>query len=386
MISQTRFAARVPVALPPVAATLAVALIAHIAMWPMVGSDIGGFLMPWFDHIRQTGVIRAFATPFGNYMPLYLYLMAAVSPLATVMPVVTVLKLLSVAGTAMLAGALWRLLRALRMRDAARGAALVFALPTTLINAPLLAQCDALWAAASVMAVAMAVERRHRALLAWFGLAVAIKLQAAFLGPFVVAMLINRRVPPYLWVIAPLTGFATLLPAWAAGWPIADLLTIYARQSGTFDALSLCAPNIWAVVQVFSSDIALGGLAMAAAIGASAAYMAWFSSRSVPPRLLPGVALLAPLVVAGLLPRMHERFFFLADILALAYALVARDRAGWAVAALVQLGSTLALLGYLNDIGSPALVGAVAMMAATIRVARPLLVPVANDVLLPRPA
>ncbi len=372
--------------LPPVGLTLAAALVAHVLLWPFQGNDVGQFLIPWFDHIRSSGIPAAFATPFSNYMPAYLYLMAAFSPLATVLPVVTVIKLLSVAGTAMLAGASWRLLRALGVRDAPRGAAIVFILPTTLINAPMLAQCDAIWTAACIMAVAMTIERRHRAMLAWFGLAVAIKLQAAFLGPFVVAMLINRRVPLRVWAIAPLVGVATLIPAWAAGWPIADLLTIYTRQSATFDALSLCAPNIWAIVQVFPSDLALGGLALASAIGGSAVYIAWFSSRSVPPRLLLGVALLAPLMVAGLLPRMHERFFFLADILALMYALAARDRASWTVAALVQTGSTLALMGYLSDSGGPALVGAIAMIAATIRVARPLIVPIANDTLRMRPA
>ena len=330
------------------------------------------FLIPWFDHIRATGVIDAFATPFSNYTPPYLYLLALVTPLGAVLPGLTVLKLLSMLGTVSLAGAMWRLLSALDAPSPQRAAALVLILPSTLLNAPLLAQCDAMWAAACVMALAMAVERRHASMLAWLGLAIAFKLQAAFFGPFVVALLLNRRVGVHLWLIAPATAFATLLPAWAAGWPIADLLTIYVRQTGHFDLLSLNAPNPWIIVQALPvlQDLPLQGYAVAIAIGASVAYIAWLASRRIGPELILPAALLAPLLVVGTLPRMHERYFFLADILAFALAVTMRNRAGWSIAALVQVGSSLAILGYVFDTQALSMLGAVAMIAATYRTAK----------------
>lgn len=338
-------------------------------LWSFRADDVDTFLIPWFDHIRAAGVIGAFAVPFSNYTPPYLYLLALVTPLGTVLPVPTVLKLLSILGTVSLAGAMWRLLTALDAPSPKRAAALVLVLPSTLLNAPLLTQCDAMWAAACMMALAMAVERRHACMLAWFGLAIAFKLQAAFFGPFVVALLLNRRIDLRLWLIAPATAFATLLPAWAAGWPITDLLTIYIRQTGHFDLLSLNAPNPWIIVQALPGihDLPSQGLAMAIAIGGSAAYIAWLASRRIGREVILPVALLAPLLVVGTLPRMHERYFFLADILAFALAMTMRNRASWSIAALVQAGSTLAVLGYVFDTQALSMVGAVAMIAATYR-------------------
>jgi Gpi18-like mannosyltransferase len=345
-------------------------VLAHAALWSFRADDVDTFLIPWFDHIRATGAIKAFAVPFGNYTPPYLYLLALVTPLDAILPVPTVLKLLSILGTVSLAGAMWRLLVAYDAPSPGRAAALILILPSTLLNAPLLTQCDAMWAAACVMALAMAIERRPASMLAWFGLALAFKLQAAFFGPFVVALLLNRRIGLHLWLIAPATAFATLLPAWAAGWPITDLLTIYVRQTSHFDLLSLNAPNLWIIVQALpgSHALPLQGLATTIAIGGSATYIAWLASRRIGTELILPAALLAPLLVAGALPRMHERYFFLADILAFALAMTMRNRAGWSIAALVQAGSTLAVLGYLLDTQALSMFSAVAMIVATYRV------------------
>jgi Gpi18-like mannosyltransferase len=363
-----------PCRLPPVILTLACALVAHASLWSFRGDDIDIFLLPWFEHIRSSGMIAAFSTPFSNYTPPYLYMLALVTPLAAVLPAVTVIKLLSVLGTVALAGSVWRLLTALDTPDPARGAALVLVLPSTLLNAPFLAQCDAMWAAACVMAAAMAVERRHSPMLVWFGLAIAFKLQAAFLGPFIVALLISRRVPLRLWLVAPFAIVATLLPAWAAGWPIDDLTTIYVRQAGYFNLLSLNAPNLWIVVQALPGigPLPLAGLAITMAIGGSTVYVAWLSSRRITPPLIVPAALLATLLVVGLLPRMHERYFFLCDILALTLALTSRRRAELLIFALVQSASTLAILGYVLDMPPLAMLGAVSMIIATYWLARAL--------------
>jgi Gpi18-like mannosyltransferase len=365
--------------LPPVPLTLAVAVAMLWWMMPLVAKDMQVFLIPWFDHIAALGPVAAFAEPFSDYAPSYLYLLAALTPLKGVASTMTLIKLLSLAGTAVLAFAARHLLIRLGAPQPDRAAALVFLLPSVLLNAGLLGQCDAMWVAPCVMAVAAAIDRKHAAMLAWCGLALGFKAQSVLIAPFFLALLIQRRVPFRLWPIAPAVFAATMLPAWAAGWPAGDLATIYLRQAGTYPALSFNAPNIWVILQALPLGAPLAGLAAAAAIGATAAYIARFSAQILDSRALLHAALLAPLVTAGLLPRMHERYFFLADILALVLALAYRDKRSWTIAILVQVGSTLALLGYISGLAGFAMLGGVAMIVATLRVARPLLQRAAND-------
>src|SRR5207302_9860160 len=60
------------------------------------------------------------------------------------------------------------------------------------------------------------------------------------------------------------------------------------------------------------------------------------------------VALLSALLIPFLLPKMLQRFFFLADILSLVIAYVRRDRISITVAVLVQAGSFLSIIAYLR--------------------------------------
>ena len=366
--------------LPPVGYSLAIAAAMAWFALPSVTVDMAVYLLPWFDHIAAVGPVAAFAQPFSNYTPLYLYLLTALTAFAGLVQTLTLIKLLSLAGTVALAFAVRDLLLRLQAPQANRGAALIAVLPSLTLNADLMGQCDAMWAAACVMALAAAVDRRHATMLAWCGLALGFKAQAAFVAPFFVALAINRRIPFRLWPIAPAVTVATMLPAWAAGWPARDLAMVYLRQAEHFQALSMNAPNIWALVQALPlGGVPLVGLALAAAVGGGAAYVARVSVTRLDQRMLIAAALLAPLIMVGLLPRMHERFFFLADVLSLVLALACRDRASWRIAILVQAGSSLGIIGYLVGSNILSMLGVPAMIAATVFTLQIVVKPAAND-------
>ena len=364
------------------AAILVFGLYWHWAFLPIFTIDVANDYVPWFNHIVAAGPVAAFAHPFGAYAPPYLYLLAALSFAKGMLPDPYLIKALALLGNVGLSGACWHLFARLPVAQPGRIALCILALPSVLINAALLGQCDALYVAPCVMAVAAALDRRHRAMLAWCGLALAVKPQAVLIGPFILALLIARRVPFRDWLIAPGVFVATLVPAALAGWPALDLLLIHFRQVETFKQAVLNAPNIWMIVDTMGhGETPLTGLAMAAAIGASAAYVARFgaTARQLTRPTLLRAALLAPLLLAGLLPRMHERYFLIADILSIAVALTSTERSAWRIPVLVQIGSTLALFAYLTGVAALGAAGGVAMIAATWLVARPLLSPAAND-------
>lgn len=361
----------------PLLPILTLAAIVHAAFWPIVPSDMVEFMLPWLRHIVAHGPVGAFAIPFSNYSPPYLYLLALVSPWAGTVAPLPLLKGIALAGALLLAASVRRLARLLEVAHPERVAASVLLLPGVVLGAALLAQIDSLFAAPLVMAVAAAIERGHRRMFLWCGLAVAIKLQAIFVGPFFLALAIRRRVPLASWSLAPLALILAWAPAALAGWPLGDLATIYLRQSGYYPQLSLNAPNIWAIVQplIPGATQPWNAVAFTAATIATGAYLASIVRRPLDPRGLVAAAALAAMLVAGLLPHMHERYFFVADILTFLWAAAGRSRRDWITAALVQAGSALATFGFAS--GTPILVmpGAIAMIVATIRLARSLTPP-----------
>jgi len=229
--------------------SLALAAVIWAALWPLQTFEMRVYLLPWMAHIGAHGPVGVFGHPFSNYTPTYLYVVALASLLATLISDHGVVKFVSLLGTLWLAWSIHHLLRVSGAPAPARAGALTLLLPSAIVNAALLGQCDAFWAAACVMAVASAIDRRPAAMLLWCGLAFAFKAQAIFLAPFAIAMLIAWRSRWTLWAIPPAVYLTAMVPAWAAGWPAADLLSVYLRQAGTFDQLSMNAPNLWQLVQ-----------------------------------------------------------------------------------------------------------------------------------------
>jgi Gpi18-like mannosyltransferase len=321
-------------------------LLVYGLCWPIVAPDLHTFLYPWIDHILSAGRIKAFAVPFSNYTPPYLYLLSAASLVTTnPLAIVKSLALLSVIAAAF---AVRRLIG--RRPFANEAALLAVLLPSVLANAAIYGQCDGYWVAACVMATVSAADARPRAMLVWFGLGLAFKLQAIFLAPFVLVMLLRHRSRLIEWPL-PLAIYAlAMLPAWLAGWPAADLATIYLRQGAYFNTIGT-APGPWAVVAAFHArePMAIFALGYAAAMIAVVAYVAVFARRRLDPMMTMRIALLSAMMIPYLLPKMHERYWLLADLLSFAIAVIARDRRSVQVFVACQLASTIAIFGSMFD-------------------------------------
>jgi len=343
----------------------ALAVYLHSLMWWTEPRDMALFQRPWLQHIVHYGPIGAFAHPFSNYTPAYLYLLAVASLFHGSMEAMYLVKLLSVAGTAFAALAVADLVKA--MNGDRRWAVLLFIMPSAVINAALLAQCDALWAGACVFAVAAMIRGRTVAALAWCGAAVAFKAQSVFIAPFIIGALIGRRVPLRQWAVPGLVFVAMMLPAWLAGWPAWDLAMVYPSQPSWIPLPGRLA-NPWMFATVFAPEAApsfywLGFAAVAAAsIGTAALTAASVNNR----RAMLLLALLSSLALPFFFPKMLERYFFLADLLSLALAISCRERATALIAVAVQLASFLSLLTYMYFYFQPypTLVGAVIAAAA----------------------
>jgi Gpi18-like mannosyltransferase len=143
--------------------------------------------------------------------------------------------------------------------------------------------------------------------------------------------------------VAPLVYAAMMTPAWLAGRPVLELAAIYLDQGSYYRVLAANAPNPWAFIEKYHllpyRPAVLAGLAVAAAANL-ALVMKAVNARldDVQARLL----LLASTTLASpyLLPKMHDRYFFLADVFTILLAVVAPR---YRLAALAMQGASLAV-------------------------------------------
>jgi Gpi18-like mannosyltransferase len=333
---------------------LAAAILA-INMLPLIGyhqGDADRYFIPWYEHIVAAGRLRAFAHPFSNYTPTYLYLLSAASLLNGWFEPLIVIKLLASLGAAWMAYSIGRLLGTLGVKLAFEGALCSLLLPSVVLNVSVFGQSDTFWVAACLLAIVAAVETRVGAVAFWSGVAVAFKAQAFFLAPFVWWLFLTRKAPWWCWLLPPGIYVIAMLPAWSAGWPAWELLTVYLRQAQwqpeLGDIFISNGASWWTLYGYYFPQLALGTFWIGYVTTgiAVALYIAALSRRILTPRLMLAAAALSSVAVPFLLPGMHERFFMLADITAYCLAIADPKRSTIASAVLMQLASAIPGYGW----------------------------------------
>ena len=306
-------------------------------------ADYQMFLSQWAATFRENGGFAAVKLPIGNYNAPYLYFLAAISYLPV--PDLYLIKLFSILFDVILAWGGLRLVRHFTPGDENRPLlcfCLLLLLPTVVANGAFWGQCDALYGALVLHALASALERRPYASLALLGVAFSFKLQTVFVLPLWGALVVLGRVPLRALLCFPAAYAATCVPALLLGKPLGDILGVYLGQAGEYaDYLNLNAPNLYAFLphdaQVDTASAARLGIAAALALALAVISVLWLLRRRADDRVLLTASVLLAIGVPFLLPHMHERYFFLADVLSLAWACAAPHFSPAAL--LVQLSS-----------------------------------------------
>lgn len=339
---------------PAVAATLAVAVavVIRLELYDFQSSDYRAFVAQWYDFIKANGGFAAMRYQFADYNVPYLYLIALLTYLPV--PVLAGVKTISVLGDLLLAFFVYRLvaLRYPRGWTAFAAAGAVALLPTVVMNGAMWGQCDSIYAAFGLGGLYFAARSRPWWACVFFGLALAFKLQIIFLLPVLAVLVLRRRVPWRALLAVPAVVAALDIPALVAGASPAQLLSVYVDQMGEYQQLTLNAANIYQLVDFGDHATAVRNIALlvtAELVGGLILYAVVGRAPLTTGRIV----LLGTVFAVGLpffLPSMHERYFYLADVLSVVVAWHLPRRL-WPVPVLVQFASAFSYVPFLSQRG-----------------------------------
>ena len=325
------------------------AFVARALVFDYETLDYQDFLTLWVDFFRNNGGFAALDTPVGNYNIPYLYFMALFS--YSGIRDLYLIKLLSVFFDVALAYGSMMLLGKF-VRSSARRLACFFTvlfLPTVYLNGSVWAQCDSIYAALAVLSIYLALDEKPVRAMIFIALSFGFKLQAVFVMPVFAVLLIAGKVKLRHFLVFPITYVLLVLPAVIAGRPFLDTLTLYLGQTGSiWDALNYNSSSLFAILdRVQNTDLASRLAILAAFLFMLAVIAAAFFLRGrLTNRAILGAAVLFAIGIPLLLPHMHDRYFFAADILSLIMAFAAFEYSPSAL--LVQFGSLLGYHAYLK--------------------------------------
>ena len=306
--------------------------------------DYQDFLAPWVEFYRQNGGFRALYRPVGNYNVPYLYFMALFS--YSKIRDLYLIKLLSIFFDVLLAWGGMRLVSRLTDSPLRRIGCFftILLLPTVFLNGAVWGQCDSIYVALAVLALADALEEHPVRAMVLLALSFGFKLQAVFVMPVFAVLLFAGKIRWKHLPVFPLAYILLILPAVIAGRPFFDTLLIYFRESGTVgSALNYNSSSVYALFRTFGDPEAAAKLGIVAAFAFLLVLLAicFVFRKRLNDRLIVIAALLMAVGIPFFLPHMHDRYFFAADALSL--ILVFGLPILSPVAALTQFAS---LLGY----------------------------------------
>lgn len=320
---------------------LALALLVRVLCLDHVTYDYLDFLSPWTEFFRQYGGFSALRHPVGNYNVPYLYFLAAISYLP--LPDLYLIKLFSIFFDLLLAYGGLHLARKITGKAHCGVAVfcLLLCLPTVVLNGAYWGQCDSIYAALSLLALADVLEEKPGRSVVLLSLAFSFKLQTIFLIPLWCVFWFASRVKFRHLLLFPVTYFVTCVPALLLGKPMIDILGVYFNQTKDYAALTLNAPSIFALIpyNAVVNEELWGKIGVLAAFLLLAAELIWlFVKRNhLDADTLVMAGLLMSLFIPLFLPHMHERYFILADVLSVAFAAKSWKRCALPVA--VQIAS-----------------------------------------------
>jgi Gpi18-like mannosyltransferase len=331
---------------------IALALMVRWDGWSLETHDFRDFLNPWYQFIRDHDRFWALKENFFNYNPPYIYLLIVWSYLFPHWGSLAVIKSIALVLDTLGTGMVYRWIAALVPEGgspqpmAMRGAALFMIAPTIVLNGSYWGQCDMAYTTAVILSLYGFSQNHNRLALATFALALTFKLQAIFTAPVVLILLLQKQVRwRDLWIVPAVYGLS-LVPAAIAGRPWDSLLAVYWQQFNTYQELTMNAPSLYQwfpeAPYGITSKIGLGvtGLMTLGLVGAIV--RRW--QRLNPVQLIQ-IALGFNLILPWLLPKMHDRYWFCADVLS--FILAFAQPQTWPVAVATMGVSTLSYTPYL---------------------------------------
>ena len=325
---------------------------AFAVRWPLLpfeSQDARNLFVAW-DFLVANG-FSELRYDIHLYNPPYFYLLAGASAYLSWLPDLVAIKAVSLVFDFVLAFFVGKCVGLRypesKTKPVLAALAALFA-PTVVMNSALWGQADAIYTAFLAGCLYYLLAGRRVTAFVAFGFAVSVKLQAVFLAPLFLWLLVKKAVDWRAFFATPVVWFSLLLPAWFFGRPLLDLLLIYLNQAGRATRLTMQAPNLYMWLPVSWYDAYPLFTALAAAVVVAAALAVHSSRARMTPGLTVFLASFSVLLLPFILPKMHDRYFFPAEVLTIVLAFYFPRF--WYAPVVLGAAATINYIRYLHEV------------------------------------
>ena len=323
------------------AALLAAVLYIRSALMYYASADYNTFLREWIAQLTGYKGLDGLKVTIGDYTMPYRYFLLILSKIGG--NHVTQIKMFSLCFDLLGAYYIMKIVELKSKSTAFRIFAFILPLlaPTAFLNSAMWGQCDMIYVAFCLGGIYYALKGKGRAAVIMAAIGFCFKLQTIFFAPvFLILFFIGKiRWRDLLWF--PAVVLISITPAVLAGASPIAALSPYLIQVQEYRHLSLNLPSVWVLVtgegEIPFDNFNKIGIMLAGAAAVSLVYIAYKYRHKLDLRRIINITFISVLIIPFLLPRMHDRYFFAADMMSLVYFFYNKKR--WYVPLVVLLSS-----------------------------------------------
>lgn len=358
------------------------AIVARIPLYSKKSGDFNSFLLPWYRQCYENP--KAFlAKNDADYTPTYMYFLVFISwfkvnPESNAY--LYTLKTISVIfefGSAFLI--FWMVKFIFKKPNwlVLLSVFLALFVPQILLNSAFWGQCDSIFTFFIILTLFLYYKKLPLFSAISYGISFAFKLQSIFFLPVLFLLWLNKKYRFWYLLLVPVIYVVLMIPALICGRSFISCLMVYGEQTGEYTYLSLNAPNIYAFVyksMVTNSSVEQELVPAATVLGLTSILVLcifiFLTHKDITAEELIKISFLIALFAPFMLPKMHDRYFYLAEVLGIMY--LAINPRKWYIPALSIAGSFsgynvyLFNTYYLDDRNINLMIGATLIVAALV--------------------
>lgn len=322
------------------------ALATRISFINVLSGDMRDFVLVWMQELEDNGGIRALGLEIGNYNISYMSLLAILTYIP--IPKIISAKMLSIIFDFIIATT--AAIIAKKFKEDIEEKRIIFLvtysiillIPTLILNSSAWGQCDAIYFAFILISILYLIKEKYIFSLIMLAISLCFKLQAIFILPlYGLIYLGKKKFPFYYFFIIPIINFLSWFPAIINGRSIVSCFNIYLGQTETVN--NLLTRNFVNIYNfIFNSNstfivyngntINLLGIFCLIAIFIIISIIVYIKKIDIRGELIFLLGMWSVLISTFLLPYMHERYIFIADILSVLYCIIYRKKFFMAIA------------------------------------------------------
>lgn len=292
----------------------------RLFIFPYAGTDYKTFLHPWIERLSFLGWPLQIVIPVTNYNPLYTYILSGISHISFFD--LYLIKGISVIFDVILAITILFILRkSLKIKDTGGifGFSLAMLLPSIFLNSSAWGQCESFYTSFLLIGLYLCLRGSPFRGCIFLGLAFSAKLQALFIFPTLLFLFAYKQLGIRHLIFIPLTYLVTILPSWIYGRTFLNIVGIYFDQIQTYAALSNGAPNFWLLFDGEYKIFLPLALCFFMIVILLFTFITLLLKEIKSKNDFWDIAYLYALIIPYFLPKMHERYFYVAVALSIIY-------------------------------------------------------------------